>query len=160
MKAEAAEEVVICKLEQTVEAAEGRDAAAGGGRKRRREGDGAAGSSGQGARARGPWNAGSGASRFRGVRKVNGGKRSKPWAAQIHITEDGKQRQIFIANFAREEDAARARDRVSIAYRGHAEAKTNFPAAVYRAEWAELEALGVDGAAARERQRAKGGRSC
>ena len=75
--------------------------------------------------------------------------------AQISVNEDGKWRQIHIGSFVREEDAARAYDRVSIAKLGHAKAKTNFPAAVYRAEWAELEALGVDGAAARERQRAK-----
>ena len=52
-----------------------------------------------------------------------------------------------------EEDAARAFDRVSIAKLGHAEAKTNFPVAEYRAQWAELEALGVDGAVAIERER-------
>ena len=55
---------------------------------------------------------------------------------------------------AREEDAARAYDRVNIAKVGHTEAKTNFPVAEYRAEWAELEALGVDGAVARERRQA------
>ena len=94
------------------------------------------------------------ASRFRGVTK---GKRNKakPWTAQIGVTEDGKHRQIHIGSFAREEDAARAYNRVSIAMLGHTEAKTNFPVVKYRAEWAELEALGVDGAAARERQRAK-----
>ena len=75
--------------------------------------------------------------------------------AQIRVTEDGKQRRIHIGNFAREEDAARAYDRVSIAKLGHAKANTNFPAAEYRAEWAELEALGVVGAAARERQQAR-----
>ena len=53
-----------------------------------------------------------------------------------------------IGYFAREEDAARAFDRVSIAKLGHAEAPTNFPVAEYRAEWAELEALGVDGVVA------------
>merc|ERR1711940_27457 len=75
-------------------------------------------------------------------------KKSKPWMAYIKVTEDGKQRHISIGTFAREEDAARAFDRVSIAKLGHAEAKTNFPVAEYRAEWAELEALGVDGAVA------------
>ena len=80
---------------------------------------------------------------------------SKPWSAQIGVTEDGKHRRIHIATFAREEDAARAYDRVSIAKLRHAKAKTNFPVAEYRAEWAELEALGVDGAAARERRCAK-----
>ena len=79
----------------------------------------------------------------------------KPWMAQIYVTEDGKQRQIHIGYFAREEDAARAYDRVNIAKFGHAKAKTNFPAAEYRAEWAELEALGADAAVARERQRAR-----
>ena len=44
-------------------------------------------------------------------------------------------------------------DRVNIAKLGHAKAPTNFPAAEYRAEWGELEALGVDGAALRERTR-------
>merc|ERR1711951_60393 len=87
------------------------------------------------------------ASRFRGVTKANGGKGPKPWLAKIRVTEDGKGRPIHIGTFAREEDAARAYDRVSIAKLGHAEAKTNFPVADYRAEWAELEALGVDGAA-------------
>ena len=73
--------------------------------------------------------------------------------AYIYIAEDGNRRQISICTFALEEDAARAWDRVSIAKLGHAEAKTNFPASEYRAEWAELEALGVDGAVARERRR-------
>ena len=94
------------------------------------------------------------ASRFRGVYKLKGGK-AKPWKAEMNVTEDGKRRMIYIGTFAREEDAARAYDRASIAYRGHAEAETNFPVAEYRAEWAELEALGVDGAVARERQRAR-----
>ena len=96
---------------------------------------------------------------FRGVYKGKR-KKAKPWKAQIGVTEDGKQRTITIGYLAREEDAARAFDGVSIAKLGHAEAKTNFPVAEYQAQWAELEALGVDGAAARERQRAKGGRSC
>ena len=78
---------------------------------------------------------------------------AKPWHAEIRVARDGKSTPRTIANFAREEDAARAYDRVSIAKLGHAEAKTNFPAAEYRAEWAELEALGVDGAVARERRR-------
>ena len=94
------------------------------------------------------------ASRYRGVSKAHGGKGAKPWAAQINVTEDGKHRQITIGTFAREEDAARARDRVSIAKIGHVEAETNFSVADYRAEWAELEALGVEGAVARERGRA------
>ena len=64
-------------------------------------------------------------------------------------------KSIHIGTFAREEDAARAYDRVSIAKLGHAEAKTNFPVAEYREEWAELEALGVEAAAAREKQGAK-----
>ena len=83
------------------------------------------------------------------------GAKAKPWAAQITVTEDGKHRKFHIGRFAREEDAARAFDRVSIAKLGHAKAKTNFSVAEYRAEWAELEALGVDGAAARERRCAK-----
>ena len=95
------------------------------------------------------------ASRFRGVHNAHGGKGAKPWAAYIKFTEDGKRRQFYIGTFAREEDAARAYDRVSIAKLGHAIAKTNFPAAEYRAEWAELAALGVDKAAARERQSGK-----
>ena len=94
------------------------------------------------------------ASRFRGVSKVTGAK-AKPWAAQIKVIEDGKRRNIHIGTFGREEDAARTYDRVKIAKLGHAKAETNFPVADYRAEWAELEALGVDGAAARERRRAK-----
>ena len=93
-------------------------------------------------------------SRFRGIYKDKMAI-SKPWMAKIGVTEDGKGRQIRIASFAREEDAARAYDRVRIAKLGHAEANTNFPAKEYREEWAELEALGVDAAAARERQRAK-----
>ena len=91
------------------------------------------------------------ASQFRGVSKANGGKGPKPWRAQIKVTEDGKHRQINIGTFAREEDAARAFDRVNIARLGHAQAKTNFPVAQYREEWAELEALGVGAAAAREK---------
>ena len=93
-------------------------------------------------------------SRFRGVTQMKGGK-AKPWLAKIGVTEDGKHRTIHIAHFAREEDAARTYDRVNIAKLGHAKAKTNFPVADYRAEWAELEALGVGAAAARERQRAR-----
>ena len=69
------------------------------------------------------------------------------------LPQTAKHRKIHIGTFAREEDAARAWDRVSIAKLGHAKAKTNFNVEQYRAEWAELEALGVDGAAARERQR-------
>ena len=91
-------------------------------------------------------------SRFRGVSKDKG-RKAKPWMARINVTENGKHRQIHIACFAREEDAARAYDRVSIAKLGHTEAKTNFPTAEYRDEWAELEALGADGAVAQERQR-------
>ena len=86
-------------------------------------------------------------SRFRGVSIA---KKSKPWKAKIQVTEDGKTRQIHIGYFAREEDAARAYDRVNIAKLGHAEARTNFPVAEYRAEWAELEGLGVDGAAGKK----------
>merc|ERR1711907_874514 len=92
-------------------------------------------------------------SRFRGVSKEKRAK-AKPWAAQIKVTVDGKGRNIGIASFAREEDAARAFDRVSIAKLGHAKAKTNFPVAEYRAEWARLEALGVDGAVALMREHA------
>ena len=92
-------------------------------------------------------------SRFRGVSKANGGKGPKLWAAQIGVTEDGKPRHIHIGYFAREEDAARAYDRVSIAKLGHAKAKTNFPVVKYRAEWVQLEALGAEGAVARERRR-------
>ena len=55
----------------------------------------------------------------------------------------------------REENAARAYDRVSIAELGHTQARTNFPVAEYQEEWAQLEALGVDTAVAREKQRAK-----
>ena len=91
------------------------------------------------------------ASRFWGVSK-NKRAMTKPWVAHIKVTENGKRRKITIATFAREEDAARAYDRVNIAKLGHAKAKTNFPAAEYRAEWAELEALGVEGAAARKKQ--------
>merc|ERR1712097_10605 len=93
------------------------------------------------------------ASRFRGVTKMKG-RKAKPWAAQASVTEDGKPRRINIAYFAREEDAARAFDRVNIAKLGHAKAETNFPVAEYRAEWAELEALGVDRAVAMERENA------
>ena len=91
-------------------------------------------------------------SRFRGVTKVNGGKGAKPWAAQIKVTENGEKRRITIGYFAREEDAARAYDRVSIAKLGHGKATTNSPVAEYRAEWAQLEALGVDAAVAAVRE--------
>ena len=87
----------------------------------------------------------------------SGTRKTKPWMAQIQVTENGKGRRIHIGYFAREEDAARAFDRVNIAKLGHAKAETNFAAAEYRAEWAELEALealGVEGAVARERRRA------
>ena len=94
------------------------------------------------------------ASRFRGVYKDMRAN-AKPWEAQISVTEDGKHRTITIGTFAREEDAARARDRVNIAKLGHAKAKTNFFVAEYRAEWAELEARGVEGAVARERRQGR-----
>ena len=81
---------------------------------------------------------------------------AKPWRAQIQFRENDKHRNIYIGTFAREEDAARAFDRVNIAKLGHTEAKTNYPAAEYQAEWAGLEALGVDAAASRERQRTRG----
>merc|ERR1711907_745316 len=92
-------------------------------------------------------------SRFRGV-SMDKRKKAKPWSAQIRVTVDGKHGQIHIGNFSREEDAARAYDRVSIAKLGHAKAETNFPVAEYGAEWAQLEALGVEGAAAIERDHA------
>ena len=135
--------------------AEGTPAAAGGGRKRRREGDGAeAGPSGRGAgeqqAGRTQQEAMNKASRFQGVSKQKG-RKSKPWKALVQVTEDGKSRPIYIATFAREEDAARAFDRVSIAKLGHTKAKTNYPVAEYRAEWGQLEALGKKGAAAREK---------
>merc|ERR1712097_144773 len=69
-------------------------------------------------------------------------------------TENGKRRFIHITYLAREEDAARAFDRVNVAKLGHAKAATNFPVTEYRAEWAKLEALGVDGAVAVEREHA------
>ena len=97
-------------------------------------------------------------SRFRGVSKEEGSK-AKPWTAEITVSKDGKRRSITIAYFAREEDAARARDRVSIAKLGHVKAKTNFPVAMYRAEWAELEALGVDRAVAAVRKATGGYRT-
>ena len=93
------------------------------------------------------------ASRFRGVSKQKG-RKAKPWSAQINVTEEGKQRRIHIGNFTREDDAARAYDRVSIANSGHGKAKTYFPVAEYREEWAVLEALGVDGTAALMREHA------
>ena len=46
-------------------------------------------------------------SRFRGVSKYKKAK-TKPWMAEISVTEDGKKRRIHIGTFAREEDAARA----------------------------------------------------
>ena len=93
------------------------------------------------------------ASLFLGVYKDKKAK-ANAWRAEIRVTEDGKSKRINIARFAREEDAARAFDRVSIAHCGHAEAETNFPAAEYGAEWAELEALGAHGAVAMEREHA------
>ena len=92
------------------------------------------------------------ASRFRGVTKEKKSK-IKPWRAHIYVTEDGKHRKIYIGSFSREEDAARAFDRVSIAKLGHAQAETNFPVAEYRAEWGQLEAQGVEWTVARERRR-------
>ena len=108
-----------------------------------------------GRRARG--RRGKSASRFRGVSKANGGKGAKPWLAAISVKEAeyGKYKKFHIGTFAREEDAARAYDRVSIAKLGHPKAKTNFPVAEYRDAWGQLEALGVDAAAACERQRAQ-----
>ena len=152
VKVEEVEEVVICKLERAVEAAEGHDAAGGGERpgvKREREEAGPSGRDGAGRQPKRIW----GASRFRGVYKDKKA-RTRPWTARIRVTEDGKGSLIYISSFAREEDAARAFDRVNIAAKGHAEAETNFPVAEYRAEWAQLEALGVDRAVAWEREHA------
>ena len=113
-----------------------------------------AGPSGRGAGRQQAGNARRGTSRFRGVTKLKGAK-AKPWKAKITVTEDGKHRTIPIAHFAREEDAARAFDRVNIAKKGHANAKTNFPVAEYRAEWARLEAMGLDGAGGHENAASK-----
>ena len=152
---EAEEEVKILHLVERAGDAAG-PAAAGGRKRRRVNGEEGAGPSRRGvAGGQPPGNGGRGASRFRGVSKYKR-RKAKPWVAQIGVTEDGKRRLIHIGYFAREEDAARAFDRVKIAKLGHAKPKTNFPAAEYQAEWAELEALGVDGAVARERRRARG----
>ena len=118
--------------------------------KREREEAGPSGRDGAGRRPK----RNRGASRFRGVSKDKRAT-AKPWMAQIYVTKGGKGRLIHIGSFAREEDAAHAFDRANIAKLGHAEAKTNFPVAEYRAEWARLEALGVEGAVARERQQAR-----
>ena len=105
-----------------------------------------------------PQRAGNRRSRFLGVGVDD--RKEKRWAAQVYHSQGGKKRKQHIAMFAREEDAARAYDRVSIAFLGHAKAQTNFPVEEYRAEWAELEALGLGGAVAleRERERAAGGK--
>ena len=93
-----------------------------------------AGPSGRGAGGRQQaGHGGRGASRFRGVTKMKRLK-AKPWMAKIYVTADGKHRKIHIGTFAREEDAARAWDRVSIAKVGHAQAETNFPVEQYREE--------------------------
>ena len=82
-------------------------------------------------------------------------RQAKPGGAYIHVTKDGKKnRKIGIAHFAKEEDAARAYDRVSIAKHGHGKAPTNFPITDYRDEWTELETQGVDEVVACERRRA------
>ena len=157
VKAEQEEEVKIRALERVGNGDAGA-AAAGGGKRRRglpvnREQARAVEAGPSGCRGAQPGNGTRGSSRFHGVTKKKGAK-AKPWMAQIYVTEDGKRRSIAIALFAREEDAARAYDRVSIANSGHAKAKTNFPVTDYREEWAELEALGVDGAVALMREHA------
>ena len=90
---------------------------------------------------------------------MKGGK-AKPWKAEIRVARDGKSTPRTIAYFAREEDAARAYDRVRIAKLGPGGAgvKSNFPMEEYRAEWARLMALGADGALASERVRRRSGR--
>ena len=90
-------------------------------------------------------------SQYQGVYKT---AKTMPWAAQIRTSEEGKGRQIHISYFAQEEEAARAFDRVNIAKLGHAQAETNFPLAVYQADWGQLEALGLEGAVALEREQA------
>ena len=151
---EAEEEVKILHLVERAGDAAG-PAAAGGRKRRRVNGEEGAVPSRRGlAGGQPPGNGGRGASRFRGVYKDKRAK-AKPWMAQIHVTEDGKRRLIHIGYVAREEDAARAYDRVSIAKLGHAEAKTNFPVAEYRAEWARLEAMGLDGAGGHENAASK-----
>merc|ERR1711951_156805 len=140
VKAEQVEEVKIRAVEWVGEGGKRRRVK----REREEGGTAEAGPSGRGA-GRPAGNSGRrGSSRFRGLSKVKGAK-AKPWAAQITVTEDGKHRKFHIGRFAREEDAARAYDRVSIAKLGHAKAPTNFPAAEYQAAWAELEALGLEG---------------
>ena len=112
--------------------------------------------SGRGARKKEPQSAGQGPSRpkYKGVSRDKR-RQAKPWGAYIHVTKDGKRnRKIGIAHFAKEEDAARAYDRVSIAKHGHAKAPTNFPITEYRDEWTELETQGVDEVVACERRRA------
>ena len=150
VKDEPEEDVKIRELEYGGEGGQRR------GVKREREEDIVveAGPSGRGAGGRQQaGHSGRGASRFRGVTKEK--SKIKPWRAQIYVTVDGKRRQIHIGNFAREEDAVRAFDRVNIAKLGHAKAKTNFPVVKYRAEWVQLEAVGVEGAVARERQQTR-----
>ena len=112
--------------------------------------------SGRGARKKEPQSAGQGPSRpkSKGVSRDKR-RQAKPWGAYIHVTKDGKKnRKIGIAHFAKEEDAARAYDRVSIAKHGHGKAPTNFPITDYRDEWTELETQGVDEVVACERRRA------
>ena len=152
---EAEEEVKILHLVERAGDAAG-PAAAGGGKRRRVNGEEGAGPSRRGGAGgpQPPGRGGRGVSRFRGVYKDKRAK-AKPWSAKIQVTVDGKHRQMKIAAFAREVDAARAYDRVNIAKLGHAKAKTTFSVAEYRAQWAELQALGVDGAAARERRQSK-----
>ena len=175
---EEAEEVKILHLVERAGDAAG-PAAAGGGKRRRVNGEEGAGLSWRGVAGRSlPGAAGEGVEvpgrqqgegeecqaldgadlrhrgrqAFRGVYKDKRAK-AKPWTAQIEVTEDGMNQFVFIGSFSREEDAARACDRVSIAKLGPAEATTNFPVADYRAEWAELKELGVDGAVAAERKK-------
>ena len=94
------------------------------------------------------------ASRYWGVDRVKG-RKAKPWRASIRIMEQkGKSRQIYIATFSKEEDAARAFDRVNIAKLGHGKATTNFPIAEYRKEWDALEEMGTEGALALVRDHA------
>ena len=81
---------------------------------------------------------------YRGVSRVSRVSAQRPWEARHHALGQNQ----FLGAFVTEEEAARAVDRFAISFWGHERAQTNYDVEEYRAEWAALEALDVEGAIA------------
>merc|ERR1719247_82005 len=93
--------------------------------------------------------AGGARKRFRGVWED---KKRRRWKTRIWLAGEGI---THLGSFSGEEEAARAYDRVAIAYLGRHQAHTNFPVEEYATEWRELEDLRVPDAIALVKRRAR-----